>query len=163
MQDGYQLGALLVERGLIDVDQLSGALAQQRSDHAQLGQVLVSQGLVSQDQLQGTLELQRWLRMTALAVSLGMSTAATAVAASNSDSVKISFRKPLPEEQVKQQGPTLLQKQAAAQRLAARRSAFAKQLANPSVTSTSSPNCQPSSIYATLPQRCDNLTASRVD
>jgi hypothetical protein len=68
--NSVRLGQLLCRLGLIDARQIGAALNQQRAGSQLLGQILLQQSRVKPAHLQLVLCWQRWLRLSALVVSL---------------------------------------------------------------------------------------------
>src|SRR3954469_18823179 len=58
MSEGNQLGALLLQRGLLTREQLDAALDEQTRSRKSLGRVLIDQGIVSENDLVATLAAQ---------------------------------------------------------------------------------------------------------
>jgi type IV pilus assembly protein PilB len=67
MAEQGQLGALLLERGLVTREQLDGALAEQARTHRSLGRILVDMDLVEESDLVATLAAQIGLEFVDLA------------------------------------------------------------------------------------------------
>jgi hypothetical protein len=72
-----RLGELLVQRGLLSVDQLAQALSRQRRTGRRLGVELVNSGLVERRHVRHALWLQRWLALTAFSTVVAIAVTET--------------------------------------------------------------------------------------
>ncbi len=163
--DPFLLGTLLLQRGLVDSDQLRHALARHRSCRQRpLGEHMVDLGYLSSEQLGAALHLQQWLRVSALVIAANTALLAVDDAqAANSDSVRLIYRAGgTPQEQLRAK-PTPVQYQLAAKRLDQRRAAFAHLLTGSQINTSVKVDCANPSTYATLPQRCGSLSPRKND
>jgi hypothetical protein len=73
-----RLGELLLQRKLINHEQLNSAIAEQRQSHQPLGEILVEHQLITRRQMQRSLKWQSIIRLAAVVTSFTLSPLVTA-------------------------------------------------------------------------------------